>query len=75
VFTTPELGRVGLTERQAREAGHDVVVATLPVAQIPRARTMRDTDGLWKAVVEAGTGRILGVSLLGPEAGEAISTV
>jgi pyruvate/2-oxoglutarate dehydrogenase complex dihydrolipoamide dehydrogenase (E3) component len=75
VFTTPELGRVGLTERQAGEAWHDVVVATLAVAQIPRARTMRDTDGLWKAVVEAGTRRILGVSLLGPEAGEAISTV
>ena len=75
VFTTPELGRVGLTERQARAAGHDVVVATLPVADIPRARTTRDTDGLWKAVVEAGTGRILGAALFGPQAGEAIAVV
>jgi pyruvate/2-oxoglutarate dehydrogenase complex dihydrolipoamide dehydrogenase (E3) component len=74
-FTTPELGRVGLTERQARDAGHDVVVATLPVAEIPRARTMHDTDGLWKAVIDAGTDRILGAALFGPLAGEVITTV
>jgi pyruvate/2-oxoglutarate dehydrogenase complex dihydrolipoamide dehydrogenase (E3) component len=75
VFTTPEFSRVGLTERQAREAGHDVLVATLPVARIPRARTMRDTDGLWKGVVDAGTGQILGATLFGPQAGEAIAAV
>jgi pyruvate/2-oxoglutarate dehydrogenase complex dihydrolipoamide dehydrogenase (E3) component len=75
IFTTPELARVGMTEAQARATGHNVSVATLPVAQIPRARTMRDTDGFWKAVVDAGTHRILGASLLGPETGEAITTV
>jgi pyruvate/2-oxoglutarate dehydrogenase complex dihydrolipoamide dehydrogenase (E3) component len=75
VFITPELGRVGLTEQLARGAGHDVVVATLPVAQVPRARTMRETDGFWKAVIDAGTGEILGAALLGPEAGETISTI
>jgi pyruvate/2-oxoglutarate dehydrogenase complex dihydrolipoamide dehydrogenase (E3) component len=75
VFITPELGRVGLTEQLARGAGHDVVVATLPVAQIPRARTMRETDGFWKAVVDAGTRKILGAALLGPEAGETVSTI
>ncbi|MET0133375.1 MAG: FAD-dependent oxidoreductase [Kibdelosporangium sp.] len=75
IFITPELGRVGLTERQARDAGRDIVVAKLPVAEIPRAQTMRDTDGLWKAVVEAGTDRILGASLLGPQAGEVITVV
>ncbi|MCD0484084.1 FAD-dependent oxidoreductase [Streptacidiphilus sp. ASG 303] len=75
IFLTPELARVGLTEAQAREAGHQVRVASLPVAAIPRARTMRETEGLWKAVVDARTDRILGVSLLGPEAGEAVTTV
>jgi pyruvate/2-oxoglutarate dehydrogenase complex dihydrolipoamide dehydrogenase (E3) component len=75
VFLTPELARVGLTEQQARSAGHQVRVAKLPVAAIPRARTMRETEGVWKAVVDARTDRILGVSLLGPEAGEVATTV
>ncbi|MFB8247253.1 dihydrolipoyl dehydrogenase family protein [Streptomyces sp. NPDC055952] len=75
IFLTPELARVGLTEAQARDDGHDVRVARLPVAAIPRARTARETDGLWKAVVDARTEQILGVSLLGPEAGEALTTV
>jgi pyruvate/2-oxoglutarate dehydrogenase complex dihydrolipoamide dehydrogenase (E3) component len=74
-FLTPELARIGLTESQARAAGHHVRVARLPVAAIPRARTMRDTDGLWKAVVDARTDRILGVALLGPESGETLTTV
>lgn len=74
-FLTPELARVGLTETQARATGHEVRIAKLPVAAIPRARTMRETDGLWKAVVDRRTDRILGVSLLGPEAGEALTTV
>jgi pyruvate/2-oxoglutarate dehydrogenase complex dihydrolipoamide dehydrogenase (E3) component len=75
VFTTPELGRAGLTEQQARAAGHDVEVKTLPVAGIPRARTDHDIEGLWKAVLAAGTGRILGASILGPQAGEVITTI
>lgn len=75
VFITPELARVGLTETQARAAGHQVRVAKLPVAAIPRARTLRETDGVWKAVVDAGTDRILGVSLLGAEAGEVATVV
>lgn len=62
IFLTPELARVGLTEEQARTAGHEVRVAKLPVAAIPRARTIRETDGIWKAVVEARTDRVLGVS-------------
>ncbi|MEV6534329.1 FAD-dependent oxidoreductase [Streptomyces sp. NPDC051639] len=75
IFLTPELARVGLTEEQARAAGHAVRIAKLPVAAIPRARTMRETDGVWKAVIDGATDRILGVSLLGPEAGESLTTV
>ncbi|PWR11901.1 mercuric reductase [Micromonospora acroterricola] len=75
VFTTPELARVGLTETEARRAGYDVQVAHLPVAAIPRARTLRQTTGMWKAVVDAATDRILGVALLGAEAGEVITSV
>jgi probable pyridine nucleotide-disulfide oxidoreductase len=75
VFTTPELGRVGLTEAQARAAGHDVRVARMPVTAIPRARTVGHLEGMWKAVVDRNTNRILGAALLGTEASEAIAVV
>ncbi|MGR6973621.1 dihydrolipoyl dehydrogenase family protein [Streptomyces cynarae] len=75
LFTDPELARVGLTEDQARAAGHNVRVAKLPVVAIPRARTLRDTRGLWKAVVDRDSDRILGVALLGPEAAEVVTVV
>jgi pyruvate/2-oxoglutarate dehydrogenase complex dihydrolipoamide dehydrogenase (E3) component len=75
VFLTPELARVGMTERQARDAGREVRVARIPVAGIPRARTARETGGVWKAVVDAYTAEILGVALLGHDAGEALTTV
>jgi probable pyridine nucleotide-disulfide oxidoreductase len=75
VFTTPELGRVGLTETQARAAGHQVRVARMPVAAIPRARTVGHLAGTWKAVVDRETNKILGAALLGTEASEAIAVV
>lgn len=75
VFVTPELARVGLTETQARERGYDVEVARLPAAAIPRAKTMRQTECVWKAVVDAGTERVLGAAFLSAEASESITTV
>ncbi|WP_432055879.1 dihydrolipoyl dehydrogenase family protein [Streptomyces sp. bgisy022] len=75
VFTTPELARIGLTETEARSQGYDVKVARLPVAAIPRAKTLHDQAGTWKAVVDAGTDRILGAALLGRHAGEVLSAV
>lgn len=75
VFLTPELARVGMTETQARDAGHQVRVARLPVATLPRARTLRQTAGVWKVVVDARTGLILGAALISAEAGETITTV
>jgi pyruvate/2-oxoglutarate dehydrogenase complex dihydrolipoamide dehydrogenase (E3) component len=75
VFTTPELARVGLTEREARSLGRRVRVATLPVARIPRAKTLHATVGTWKAIIDADTDLILGAALLGPDAGEVITAV
>ncbi|MFF5860670.1 dihydrolipoyl dehydrogenase family protein [Streptomyces sp. NPDC012751] len=75
LFTDPELARVGLTEEQARATGRDVRVARLPVKAIPRARTMRETRGLWKAVVDRNTEEILGVALLGPDSSEVLTVV
>ncbi|MGW0513246.1 dihydrolipoyl dehydrogenase family protein [Streptomyces olivaceoviridis] len=75
LFTDPELARVGLTEEQARATGRSIRVAKLPVKAIPRARTLRDTRGLWKAVVDRDTEQILGAALLGPESAEVLSVV
>lgn len=70
VFTDPQLGRVGVTEQEAREAGHDVRVAKLPMSRVARAMEMDETRGLMKAVVDGDTDRILGASILGVEGGE-----
>jgi pyruvate/2-oxoglutarate dehydrogenase complex dihydrolipoamide dehydrogenase (E3) component len=75
VFTTPELGRVGLSEREARDAGYNIRVARMPVSAIPRARTVGHLDGLWKAVVDRDSNGILGAALLGTDASEAIAVL
>lgn len=75
VFIDPQLGRVGLTERAARERGHDVRVAKLPMTRVARAMELDETRGFMKAVVDAGTDRILGASILGIEGGEVASVL
>lgn len=75
VYTDPQLGRVGMSEQQARSAGHDVRVATLPMAHVARAIETDETRGLMKAVVDARTDRILGAAVLGPEGGELAATL
>jgi len=75
VFITPELARVGIAETQARAQGHRVAVGRISVSAIPRAKTLHDTTGTWKAVVDADTDLILGAALLGHNAGEVISTL
>ena len=70
VFTDPQLGRVGMTEQEAREAGRDVRVAKLPMSRVARAIEMDETRGFMKAVVDGETDRILGAAVLGVEGGE-----
>jgi pyruvate/2-oxoglutarate dehydrogenase complex dihydrolipoamide dehydrogenase (E3) component len=74
VFIDPQLGRIGLTEREARQQGYDVRVATLPMSRVARAIEMDETRGVMKAVVDGRTRRILGAAILGIEGGE-IATV
>ena len=74
LFVDPELAQVGLTETTARQQGYDIRVAKLDASAIPRARTLGQTDGLLKAIVDVKTDRILGCSLLCHAAGEMIST-
>jgi mercuric reductase len=69
-FTAPQVGSVGLTEVRAREAGFNVQVSTLDMAQVPRAIVSRQTAGLVKVVSEAASGRLLGVHAVAPLAGE-----
>lgn len=75
LFIDPELAHVGLTETEARQQGYAIRVAKVDASAVPRARTLGQTDGLLKAIVDTETGRILGCSLLCHEAGEVISTV
>ncbi|MEM7414738.1 MAG: mercuric reductase [Gemmatimonadota bacterium] len=74
MFTDPQLGRVGMSERDAEAAGLDYRVAKLPMSRVARAIEMDETRGFMKAVVEVGTDRILGATVLGVEGGE-VATV
>ncbi|CAN5777806.1 mercuric reductase [soil metagenome] len=70
IFTDPQLGRIGMTEAEARDAGHDVLAFRMPMSSVARALEVDETRGLMKAVVDRSTGRILGASILGIEGGE-----
>lgn len=75
LFIDPELGRVGMTEAEARRRGHRVRVARLSAAAISRAVTAGETRGFLKAVVDADTDRILGAAILAAEGGEVMAVV
>lgn len=75
VFIDPPLAHVGLNETQARKMEKNIKVACLPAAAMPRTRTIEQTDGLLKAVVDADTGKILGCTLFCAESSEVINTV
>lgn len=77
-FLTPPLARVGLTEREAREQGRDVVVHAQKVADIavmPRPKTVGETHGIIKIVVDATTDEVLGCAWHGIDAQEVINLV
>lgn len=75
VFLDPPFSRVGLSEREARESGYDVLVAKLPAAAVPKAQVLRQPQGLLKAVVDKKTGLILGAHLFCAESHEMINLI
>lgn len=75
VFIDPPLSRIGLNEEEARRQNRDIIVKKLPVMAIPRAKTLGETDGLLKAVIDKNTGKIVGCMLFAPDAGEVINIV
>ena len=75
VFTDPPLARVGLNESQARERNIAYRVASLPMGGVLRARTLSETRGFMKAIIDGHSDRILGFTAFGPEAGELLGPV
>jgi pyruvate/2-oxoglutarate dehydrogenase complex dihydrolipoamide dehydrogenase (E3) component len=72
VFTDPQLGGVGMTEKEARAAGHKLKIGTIPMSHVARAIERDETAGLMKVIVDAANDRILGAAVLGCEGGELI---
>jgi pyruvate/2-oxoglutarate dehydrogenase complex dihydrolipoamide dehydrogenase (E3) component len=72
VFTDPQLGRVGLTEKEARATGRQLKIGRIPMSWVARAVERDEMAGLMKLVVDADTDRILGAAVLGIEGGELI---
>jgi pyruvate/2-oxoglutarate dehydrogenase complex dihydrolipoamide dehydrogenase (E3) component len=72
VFTDPQVAHVGLRESEARARGMTVDVAGMPFAGIARAIETDETAGLMKLIIDPSDERILGVTLVGADAGELI---
>ena len=75
VFIDPQLGRIGITENEARAQGRNIRVAKLPMTSVARALEVDETRGFMKAVVDADTNQILGAAVLGIEGGEVMSVL
>ena len=73
LFTDPELCWVGLTEAEAKEAGQEVEVAKFNWAGSGRCLSLGRNDGMTKVISDKATGRVLGVGIVGPRAGELIA--
>lgn len=73
IYTHPEVAWVGKNEQELKEAGVKYKVGSYPFVANSRARTNDDTDGLVKVIVDAETDRMLGVHIIGPNAGEMIA--
>ncbi|MHB8646355.1 MAG: mercuric reductase [Thermomicrobiales bacterium] len=75
VFIDPQLGRVGLNEREARAQGKKIRVAKLPMTDVARAIEIDETRGFMKAIVDGESDQILGCAILGVEGGEVMAVI
>jgi pyruvate/2-oxoglutarate dehydrogenase complex dihydrolipoamide dehydrogenase (E3) component len=75
MFTDPELARIGLNELEAKERGIAYRLTKIPIVAVLRTRTVSETRGFLKALIDTESDRILGFTALGMEAGETIATV
>lgn len=72
LYTDPPLGRAGMTEREARDSGRNVLVGRLEMSAVARAREQGETRGFMKVLVDADSGEILGATLLGLHGDEVV---
>jgi pyruvate/2-oxoglutarate dehydrogenase complex dihydrolipoamide dehydrogenase (E3) component len=72
LYVDPPLGRIGMTEAQARESGRLLLVGQRPMTRVARAIEKGETQGFMKIVADAETGQLLGAAILGPGGDEAI---
>ena len=75
IFTDPQIGIVGMTEKEAIAAGHRCWCSAIPMSLVPRAGAIRDTKGVIKMVADAETDEVLGVTMVGNSAAEIIHEV
>jgi pyruvate/2-oxoglutarate dehydrogenase complex dihydrolipoamide dehydrogenase (E3) component len=75
VFIDPQLGRVGITESEARAKGMKIKVAKMPMNYVARALEVSESLGFMKVVIDAETDRILGCAILGIEGGEIMAMI
>jgi pyruvate/2-oxoglutarate dehydrogenase complex dihydrolipoamide dehydrogenase (E3) component len=75
IFIDPQLGRVGLSENEARKQGRNIRVAKLPMNAVIRALETGETRGFMKAIVDTETNHILGCAVLGVEGGEIMTMI
>jgi len=75
LFTDPEFARIGLSETEAKEKGIGYRLARIPMATVLRTRTLSETRGFMKALIDTKSDRILGLSVFGVEAGEIMGAV
>jgi pyruvate/2-oxoglutarate dehydrogenase complex dihydrolipoamide dehydrogenase (E3) component len=75
IFIDPQLGRIGMSENEARKQGRTIRVAKLPMNAVARALEIGETRGFMKAVVDADTQHILGCALLCAEGGEIMTII
>ncbi|MBS0366759.1 MAG: FAD-containing oxidoreductase [Proteobacteria bacterium] len=75
LFTDPPLGRIGLTEAEAKSKGLSLLVGTRPMSQVARAREKGETQGFMKILVDASTRQILGAAILGVGGDEAVQSL
>lgn len=75
LYIDPPLGRVGMTEREARATGRKLLIGTRPMSRVGRAVEKGETLGFMKVIADAGTDEILGASILGTGGDEAVQTI
>ena len=75
VFTEPQIATVGLTEAEAIKKGYEVKTSVITLDNVPRFIASRETIGLIKLVADSKTDKLLGATILAPEAGDSIQTI